>query len=108
MLSNSIPSFLFLLTEIIYFQVLGIKDEDQKFDMIVRNCVAHDGKRTPIQLVNEMGCVIRPKIMSKFNKIKNFGSSASVVSYAYFQVLPQNYNYRIYLRSYNLPKKTII
>ena len=67
-------------------QVLGIKDEDQKFDMIVRNCVAHDGKRTPIQLVNEMGCVIRPKIMSKFNKIKNFGSSASVVSYAYFQV----------------------
>merc|ERR1719510_1456809 len=65
--------------------VLGIKDEDQKFDMIVRNCVAHDGKRTPIQLVNEMGCVIRPKIMSKFNKIKNFGSSATVVSYAYFQ-----------------------
>ena len=55
--------------------------------MIVRNCVAHDGKRTPIQLVNEMGCVIRPKIMSKFNKIKNFGSSASVVSYAYFQVI---------------------
>ena len=65
--------------------VLGIKDEDAKFDMIVRNCVAHDGKRTPIQLVNEMGCVIRPKIMSKFNKIKNFGSSATVVSYAYFQ-----------------------
>ena len=32
-----------------------------------------------------MGCVIRPKIMSKFNKIKNFGSSATVVSYAYFQ-----------------------
>ena len=55
--------------------------------MIVRNCVAHDGKRTPIQLVNEMGCVIRPKIMSKFNKIKNFGSSATVVSYAYFQVM---------------------
>ena len=51
----------------------------------VRNCVAHDGKRTPIQLVNELGCVIRPKIMSKFNKIKNFGSSATVVSYAYFQ-----------------------
>ena len=79
-LNTSISQFSFSL------QVLGIKDEDQKFDMIVRNCVAHDGKRTPIQLVNEMGCVIRPKIMSKFNKIKNFGSSASVVSYAYFQV----------------------
>ena len=51
----------------------------------MRNCVAHDGKRTPIQLVNELGCVIRPKIMSKFQKIKNFGSAATVVSYAYFQ-----------------------
>ena len=30
--------------------VLGIKDEENKFDMIVRNCVAHDGKRTPIQV----------------------------------------------------------
>ena len=65
--------------------VLGIKDEENKFDMIVRNCVAHDGKRTPIQLVNELGCIIRPKIMSKFFKIKNFGPSANVVSYAYFQ-----------------------
>jgi len=65
--------------------VLGIKDQDAKFDMMVRNCVAHDGQRSPIQLVDEMGCVIRPKIMSKFNKIKNFGSSATVVSYAYFQ-----------------------
>jgi hypothetical protein len=53
--------------------------------MLVRNCVAHDGKRAPIQLVDELGCVTRPKIMSRFQKIKNFGSSASVVSYAYFQ-----------------------
>ena len=65
--------------------VLGIKDDENKFDMVVRNCVAHDGKRTPIQLVNELGCIIRPKIMSKFKKIKNFGSSATVVSYAFFQ-----------------------
>jgi len=65
--------------------VMGIKDDENKFDMLVRNCVAHDGKRAPIQLVDELGCVTRPKIMSKFQKIKNFGSSASVVSYAYFQ-----------------------
>ena len=57
--------------------VLGIKDEENKFDMIVRNCVAHDGKRTPIQLVNELGCIIRPKIMSKFFKIKNFKTAGS-------------------------------
>ena len=64
---------------------LGTQDDENKFDMLVRNCVAHDGKRAPIQLVDELGCVTRPKIMSRFQKIKNFGSSASVVSYAYFQ-----------------------
>lgn len=65
--------------------VLAIKDDDQKFDMLVRNCMAHDGKRAPIQLVDEKGCVTRPKLMSKFSKIKNFGASASVLSYAHFQ-----------------------
>ncbi|XP_063218748.1 uncharacterized protein LOC134529010 [Bacillus rossius redtenbacheri] len=65
--------------------VLAIKDDESKFDMLVRNCVAHDGKRAPIQLVDQYGCVVRPKIMSKFQKIKHFGPSASVVSYAYFQ-----------------------
>lgn len=66
--------------------VLAIKDDDNKFDMLVRNCMAHDGKRAPIQLVDQRGCVTRPKLMSRFTKIKNFGSSASVLSYAHFQV----------------------
>jgi len=64
--------------------VLAIKDDDNKFDMLVRNCVAHDGKRAPIQLVDQAGCISRPKIMSKFTKIKNFGESASVLSFASF------------------------
>ena len=25
--------------------VLGVKDDENKFDMMVRNCVAHDGSR---------------------------------------------------------------
>uniref|UniRef100_A0A182PM72 ZP domain-containing protein n=1 Tax=Anopheles epiroticus TaxID=199890 RepID=A0A182PM72_9DIPT len=65
--------------------VLAIKDDDSKFDMLVRNCMAHDGKRAPIQLVDQRGCVTRPKLMSRFTKIKNFGASASVLSYAHFQ-----------------------
>lgn len=65
--------------------VLAIKDDDGKFDMLVRNCMAHDGKRAPIQLVDQKGCVTRPKLMSRFTKIKNFGASASVLSYAHFQ-----------------------
>lgn len=65
--------------------VLAIKDDENKFDMLVRDCVAHDGKRTPIELVDDRGCIVRPKLMSKFTKIKNFGTSASVMSYAHFQ-----------------------
>lgn len=65
--------------------VLAIKDDDNKFDMLVRNCIAHDGKRAPIQLVDNNGCIVRPKLMSRFTKIKNFGSSATVLSYAHFQ-----------------------
>lgn len=65
--------------------VLAIKDEESKFDMIVRNCIAHNGKNAPIHLVDDNGCVLRPKIISRFQKVKNFGTSASVISYAYFQ-----------------------
>jgi len=65
--------------------VLGVKDDENKFDMMVRNCVAHDGQRAPIQLVDERGCVVREKIMSPFKKVKNFDSTANVLSYAYFQ-----------------------
>lgn len=67
--------------------VLAIKDEENKFDMLVRNCHAHDQSksRQPIELVDSNGCVQRPKLMSKFTKIKNFGSSASVLSYAHFK-----------------------
>ena len=54
--------------------------------MQVRNCVAHDGQRAPIQLVDEKGCVVREKIMSPFKKIKNFDTTANVLQYAYFQV----------------------
>lgn len=65
--------------------VLAIKDDENRFDMLVRNCVAHDGKHQPIQLVDEYGCVARPKIMGKFQKVRNFGPAATVVSYAHFQ-----------------------
>merc|ERR1711971_1036820 len=65
--------------------VLGVKDDENKFDMMVRNCVAHDGQRAPIQLVDEKGCVVREKIMSPFKKIKNFDTTANVLQYAYFQ-----------------------
>ncbi|XP_076344250.1 uncharacterized protein LOC143244085 [Tachypleus tridentatus] len=65
--------------------VLAVKDDENRFDMLVRNCVAHDGRKAPIELVDSRGCIVRPKLMSRFTKVKNFGSSASVLSYAHFQ-----------------------
>src|SRR5689334_4642691 len=53
--------------------------------MRVINCFASDGVRPAIQLVDEYGCVTRPKIMSDIAKVTNYGDQASVVSYAYFQ-----------------------
>lgn len=38
--------------------------------MLVRNCIAHDGERAPIELVDGNGCITRPKLMSRFTKIK--------------------------------------
>merc|ERR1719193_1734216 len=70
---------------ILILMVLGVKDDENKFDMMVRNCVVHDGQRAPIQLVDEKGCVVREKIMSPFKKIKNFDATANVLAYAYFQ-----------------------
>ena len=83
--------------------VLGVKDDENKFDMMVRNCVAHDGQRAPIQLVDEKGCVVREKIMSPFKKVKNFDSTANVLSYAYFQVkLASNFTNREQWRVYDI------
>ncbi|GAU90530.1 hypothetical protein RvY_02936 [Ramazzottius varieornatus] len=64
---------------------IGIQDKTKKFDMRVVNCFASDGNRPAIQLVDEYGCVTRPKIMSDIAKVTNYGDQASVVAYAYFQ-----------------------
>lgn len=93
--------------------VLAIKDDEQKFDMLVRNCMAHDGKRAPIQLVDQKGCVTRPKLMSKFTKIKNFGASASVLSYAHFQAfkfpdsMEVHFQCTIQICRYNCPEQCV-
>lgn len=64
---------------------IGIQDQTKQFDMRVINCFASDGSRPNIQLVDEYGCVTRPKIMSDLAKVTNYGDQASVVTYAYFQ-----------------------
>lgn len=64
--------------------VIGINDKQGEFDMRVKSCSANTENSRPIQLSDEHGCVLRPKMISKFMKIAGADSRASVVTYAFF------------------------
>jgi len=49
--------------------VIGINDKQGEFDMRVKSCSANAENSQPIQLSDEHGCVLRPKMISKFMKI---------------------------------------
>ena len=56
-----------------------------EFDMRVKLCEASDGGASrPIQLSDENGCVLRPKMFSKFMKMRSTDARATVVTYAFF------------------------
>ena len=54
------------------------------FDMRVKSCEASDGVHRPIQLSDERGCVLRPKMVSKFLKLRSNDGRSTVMSYAFF------------------------
>lgn len=66
--------------------VVAINDYNGQFDMRVKSCVAHDGVQQPIALTDEYGCVLRPKMLTPFTKIKSPGADkkATVLSYSRF------------------------
>jgi len=64
--------------------VIGINDKQGEFDMRVKSCSANTENSRPIQLSDEHGCVLRPKMISKFMKIAGADTRASVVTYAFF------------------------
>ncbi|KAJ8931015.1 hypothetical protein NQ314_016136 [Rhamnusium bicolor] len=55
-----------------------------EFDMRVKSCVASDGGGHVIQLSDEFGCVLRPKMISRFLKARGADERASVITYAFF------------------------
>ncbi|TRY67115.1 hypothetical protein TCAL_05870 [Tigriopus californicus] len=55
-----------------------------EFDMRVKSCEASDDKNRPIQLSDQNGCVLRPKMISKFMKMRSSDARATVVTYAFF------------------------
>lgn len=66
--------------------VVAINDYNGQFDMRVKSCVAHDGIQQPIVLTDEYGCVLRPKMLTPFTKLKNPEShkKATILSYSRF------------------------
>lgn len=67
--------------------VVAINDYNGQFDMRVKSCVAHDGVQQPIALTDEYGCVLRPKMLTAFQKVRNPGGihkKATILSYSRF------------------------
>lgn len=65
--------------------VVAVNDPSGDFDAMVRSCSAHDGVRQPLQLTDERGCVLRPKMFSSFKKTRpKDGGRATAITYAYF------------------------
>lgn len=52
--------------------------------MRVKSCAASDGAGHIIKLSDEFGCVLRPKMISKFLKARAPDERASVITYAFF------------------------
>lgn len=55
-----------------------------EFDMRVKSCAASDGAGHVIKLSDEYGCVLRPKMISKFLKARAPDERATVITYAFF------------------------
>ncbi|KAJ2947553.1 hypothetical protein O0L34_g17343 [Tuta absoluta] len=64
--------------------VVAINDYRGEFDMRVKSCAASDGSGHLIQLSDEYGCVLRPKMISRFLKAKAADERATVLTYAFF------------------------
>ncbi|XP_057332880.1 uncharacterized protein LOC130672344 isoform X2 [Microplitis mediator] len=64
--------------------VVAINDYRGEFDMRVKSCVASDGGGHTIQLSDELGCVLRPKMISRFLKARGADDRATVITYAFF------------------------
>ncbi|XP_070502354.1 uncharacterized protein m isoform X1 [Chironomus tepperi] len=64
--------------------VVAINDFKGEFDMRVKSCAASDGAGHVIKLSDEYGCVLRPKMISKFLKARAPDERATVITYAFF------------------------
>lgn len=69
-----------------------------EFDMRVKSCEASDGVNRPIQLSDEHGCVLRPKMVSKFLKLRSNDGRSTVMSYAFFHAFKFPDSLQVFIR----------
>ena len=78
--------------------LLILANPTAEFDMRVKSCEASDGKNAPIHLTDEEGCVLRPKMLSRFMKVRNNDGQATVTSYAYFHAFKFPDSMSVYMK----------
>lgn len=64
--------------------LMNVANVAGEFDMRVKSCAASDGGGHVIELSDEHGCVLRPKMISRFLKARINDERASVITYAFF------------------------
>ncbi|XP_055344266.1 AT-rich interactive domain-containing protein 1A-like [Paramacrobiotus metropolitanus] len=64
--------------------LIGANDPKHEFDLRIGRCLAHDGGKSQIDLTDDNGCVLRDRIMSKFDKAKDWGAEHATIAFAHF------------------------
>ena len=77
--------------------------------MRVKSCDASDGGASrPIELSDGDGCVLRPKMFSKFMKMRSTDNRATVVTYAFFHAFKFPNSMAVHIRCKVNKKSTTV
>ncbi|CAG2163801.1 unnamed protein product [Oppiella nova] len=65
--------------------LIHMKSEKTGFDILVKNCVAHNGAQQRLQLIDSSGCVTNEKLISPFRGTYNSENGHQVSLYSYLK-----------------------
>ncbi|KAI2810468.1 hypothetical protein BLOT_001629 [Blomia tropicalis] len=65
--------------------LINMKSEKAGFDILVKNCVAHNGAQQRMQLIDSNGCVTNDKLISPFRGTYNTENGNQVSLYSYLK-----------------------
>ncbi|XP_055930855.1 uncharacterized protein LOC129961072 isoform X2 [Argiope bruennichi] len=65
--------------------VIHMKSESTGFDILISNCIAHNGAQKRLQLIDSHGCVAQEKLISPFRGVSSPDRSQQVTLYSYLK-----------------------